>query len=177
MELFWSGFYSVLLNSRMSMMEVSIVVRTYAMSSKALCCMLCMASTCVVTLYGSYEHIVRSFPCTGCMPYTSWSTGIDLQYWSCCVLGHIPAAVVGTCSILGTDPNLEQALENAWDRPAFKTSTSIFLGQAHSWDRPFEILGTCQLCGTGPPKCLGQGHSWNMPFKMLGTGSLLGHAL
>jgi len=79
------------------------------------------------------------------------------------------------------DPLLGQALQNSWDRPALGTGHSKFLGQARSWDRPFNILGTSLLSGqalqnswdkpalgTGPSKFLGQARSWDMPFNFFG---------
>ena len=53
--------------------------------------------------------------------------------------------------MLGTGPLLGQALQNAWDKPAFGTGPSTCLGHARSWGRLFNMLGICLLLGHALP--------------------------
>ena len=94
---------------------------------------------------------------------------------------------------------MEQALGTAWDRSAFGTRPSKFLGQARSWDMPAQMLGTRPLLGyalrmlgtrplcgfvfenswdmpavgAGHSKCLGQARFWDRSFSIIGTCPLL----
>ena len=57
-------------------------------------------------------------------------------------------------------PRLGQA--RSWDRPFNMLRASPLLGQAlrHAWGKP--------ALGAGPSTCLGHARSWDRPFNMLG---------
>ena len=99
-------------------------------------------------------------------------------------LGHArswdrPFNTLGTCSLVGQALQHEkgsccslvgQALPHAWDMPALGTGPSRRLGQARSWDRPFNMLGTSPLLGQALQ------HAWDKPAFGTGPATCLGHA-
>ena len=92
---------------------------------------------------------------------------------------HLISAMPQVCIRKTDSPpysSLCPALASVCSREASRSHSSTRLGQARSWDKPFNVLGPSPLLGqalqrawdkpalgTGPSTCLGQARSWDKP--------------